>query len=100
MRERKSEGEGEGIIKQTIKKRGEEERHEARTWTQSIEGLHNAIGALKCLTVTLLSKQKVTGIKFSKIDSVLGCAIAIPMLSNCRARGKATTRMGILSKSV
>ena len=44
----------EGIIKQTIKKKGEEERHEARTWTQSIEGLHNAIGILKHLTVTLL----------------------------------------------
>ena len=44
----------EGIIKQTITKKAEEEKHEARTWTQSIEGLHNAIGALKYLTVSLL----------------------------------------------
>ena len=52
------EEKAEDIIKQMIKKKGEEEKYDvcdARTCTrtQSIEGLHNAIGALKHLTVTL-----------------------------------------------
>ena len=37
----------EGIIKQTIGKKAEEQKREARTRTQSIEDLHNAIGTLK-----------------------------------------------------